>query len=118
MRSAPEDSAALLRLGVARGAGGRLRRGGARVLRRRGARARPREPPPIAFYDLGVAPSRAAISRRARDAFFDAIALAPDDRRAQFNLEWTLRALATRPPPADERQAQEPKEETKPGERG
>jgi hypothetical protein len=34
----------------------------------------------------------------ARDAFFDAIALAPDDKMAKFNLEWTLRALEKAPP--------------------
>jgi len=36
----------------------------------------------------------------ARDAFLEALALDPGDRVTRFNLEWTLNALAGRPPPA------------------
>ncbi len=35
----------------------------------------------------------------ARDAFFDALALAPDDPQARFNLEWALLGLAVQPSP-------------------
>ena len=39
----------------------------------------------------------------ARDAFFEALALAPEDDSARFNLEWTLRALEEEPPPRSAR---------------
>jgi hypothetical protein len=53
-----------------------------------------------AYFDLGVAALERRDLEAARDAFFDAIAVAPGDRTAQFNLEWTLRALASQPPEA------------------
>ena len=34
----------------------------------------------------------------AREAFLDALALDPRDEKARFNLEWTLLAMAERPP--------------------
>ena len=117
VRMAPEDAAALLRLGVARGQAGAFDEA-ERAFFAAAVRARDSATAADAFYDLGVSALARGDLEAARDAFFDGIALAPDDRRAKFNLEWTLRALATRPPPADERQAQEPKEETKPGDEG
>jgi tetratricopeptide (TPR) repeat protein len=53
----------------------------------------------VAYYDLGVTALSRGDLEGARDAFFDALALTPDDERARFNLEWTLRALEVRPPP-------------------
>ncbi len=55
-----------------------------------------------AYYDLGVAALGRGDFARARDAFFDAIALSPRDREAQFNLEWTLRRMAAEPSAAGE----------------
>jgi hypothetical protein len=52
----------------------------------------------IAYYDLGVTALAQGDLATARDAFFDALALAPGDREARFNLEWTLEGLAARPP--------------------
>jgi tetratricopeptide (TPR) repeat protein len=54
----------------------------------------------LAYYHLGVALLAAGELESARAAFFDALALAPDDARARFNAEWTLAALKRRPPPA------------------
>ncbi|MEN8158871.1 MAG: hypothetical protein ABFS41_02230, partial [Myxococcota bacterium] len=59
---------------------------------------------------LGVARLEAGDFAGARDAFFDATALAPGDRDARFNLEWALRALAAEPPPAP-MQSDEPSDE-------
>jgi hypothetical protein len=48
----------------------------------------------------------------ASDAFFDALAQAPGDRQAKFNLEWALRALETQAPspPAEGREGEPPPE--------
>jgi Mg-chelatase subunit ChlD len=54
----------------------------------------------LAYYHLGVAQLTAGRLEHARSAFFDALALAPDDELARFDLEWTLAALKRRPPPA------------------
>jgi Ca-activated chloride channel family protein len=54
----------------------------------------------LAYYDLGVAALAEGEFAAARDAFFDALALAPGDREARFNLEWALAALAEGPPAA------------------
>jgi Ca-activated chloride channel family protein len=76
----------------------------------------------LAYYDLGVSSLARSDLAAARDAFFDSLALAPDDREARFNLEWTLRALAARPPetpsPDARRGAKPPTEEGAPGARG
>ncbi len=53
----------------------------------------------LAYYDLGVTLIASGDLASARDAFFDALALDPDDRHARFNLEWTLRALEVQSPP-------------------
>ena len=52
----------------------------------------------LAYYHLGVAHLAAGELEEARLAFFDALALAPEDAIARFDLEWTLAALARRPP--------------------
>ena len=52
----------------------------------------------IAYHDLGVLALERGDLASAREAFFDALVLVPDDRRTRFNLEWTLRALAEQPP--------------------
>ncbi len=86
-----------------------------------------------AYYDLGVTLVERGDLEGARDAFFDAIALAPGDRTAQFNLEWTLRALASleaggsgedrerddpsRPGREGEVAPESPPDDTEPGER-
>ncbi len=54
----------------------------------------------LAWFDLGVLALARDDLEAARDAFLEAVALAPDDGEALFNLEWTLTALASRPPPA------------------
>jgi len=102
LRDHPGDARALLWLGLARSQRGE----GAEALRAFAAAAASARDPDLAalaYYDLGVAALRADRLETARDAFLDAVALAPDDRRALFNLEWTLEALAERagtPPPA------------------
>jgi tetratricopeptide (TPR) repeat protein len=54
----------------------------------------------LAYYHLGVAQLGAGELEAARTAFFDALALAPEDAHARFDLEWTLAALKRRPPAA------------------
>jgi Ca-activated chloride channel family protein len=54
----------------------------------------------LAYYHLGVAHLAAGELEEARLAFFDALALDPDDAMARFDLEWTLAALARRPLPS------------------
>ena len=54
----------------------------------------------LAYYHLGVAHLAAGELEDARLAFFDALALDPEDAMARFDLEWTLAALARRPPPS------------------
>jgi Ca-activated chloride channel family protein len=54
----------------------------------------------LAYYHLGVAHLAAGELEEARLAFFDALALDPEDATARFDLEWTLAALARRPPPS------------------
>jgi tetratricopeptide (TPR) repeat protein len=54
----------------------------------------------LAYYHLGVAQLAAGDLEAARLAFFDALALDPEDAMARFDLEWTLAALARRPPPS------------------
>ncbi len=99
LRSQPHDPRLLLRLGVARARADRHEEAAIAFLE---AALYSRDPDTaaLAYYDLGVTSLEAGALERARDAFFDALALAPHDRRAQFNLEWTLRALEARPPSA------------------
>jgi len=92
VRALPEEVHWLLRLGLARAESGDGLEA-ARAFEAAAMRARDPSLAALAYYNLGVA----ALDRRdmetARQAFFDAIALDPTDRRAKFNLEWTLRAL-------------------------
>jgi len=117
VRSAPEDAAALLRLGVARGEAGDFEEA-ERAFFAAAVRAREPRAAADAFYDLGVSALARGDLEAARDAFFDGIALAPDDRRAKFNLEWTLRALAMQPPPSGGGEPQESAQEPEPGDDG
>ncbi len=59
----------------------------------------------VAYYDLGVLEAQRRRFDAARDAFLDALALAPDDAQARFNLEWSLRALTQVPAPPEQRRA-------------
>jgi len=117
VRSAPEDAAALLRLGVARGQAGAFEEA-ERAFFAAAVRAREPRAAADAFYDLGVSALARGDLEAARDAFFDGIALAPDDRRAKFNLEWTLRALGAQPPPSGGGEPQESPQEPEPGDEG
>jgi Ca-activated chloride channel family protein len=96
---APEDVRALIALGVARAEAGDPAEAAHALA---AAAVRAREPAEIALasYDLGVALLELGDFAGARDAFFDALAYAPDDRQAKFNLEWALRALAAQSPPS------------------
>ena len=87
----------------------------ARSSPRRCARASPRSPPTPSTISASPL-SRAAISRRARDAFFDAIALAPDDRTRAVQPRVDPARPRDTAAPAAERQAPEPPEKRKPGE--
>jgi Ca-activated chloride channel family protein len=71
----------------------------ARTLLAAALASRERELAALAYYHLGVAQLAAGELEGARTAFFDALALAPDDHAARFDLEWTLAALARQPPP-------------------
>jgi outer membrane biosynthesis protein TonB len=74
-------------------------------------RAREPELVALASYDLGVALLELGDFAGASDAFFDALAHAPGDRQAKFNLEWALRALAKQaPPPPPQPDAEPPPE--------
>jgi len=58
----------------------------------------------LAWYDLGVLYLEIGPLFKARDAFYEALALRPGDDEATFNLEWTLLAIerdASPHPPAD-----------------
>jgi Ca-activated chloride channel family protein len=119
VRETPEDAAALLRLGAARALSG-APEGAKRAFLAAAVRAGDDEIAALAYYDLGVVALEQGDLESARDAFFDAIALAPDDVLAKFNLEWTLRALEAAPslPPAgrDRSGPPGPEEEAAPGE--
>ena len=97
LRTSPGDPRLLVKLGLARfergenAAAARAFAGAAVVAADPGVAA-------IAYYDLGVTALAQGDLETARDAFFDALALAPGDREARFNLEWTLAGLAARPP--------------------
>jgi tetratricopeptide (TPR) repeat protein len=106
LREDPTDPARLIALGVAR-----IERGehlaGVRALEAATRSSSDLDLTALAWYDLGVAALELGDLERARDAFFDALALAPHDREARFNLEWTLDALrsqtlATEAPPEPE----------------
>jgi len=75
------------------------------ALRAAAVGARDRGDAAVAFYDLGVLEVQRKRYEAARDAFLDALALAPDDGEARFNLEWSLRALAQAQPEPEQRRA-------------
>jgi Ca-activated chloride channel family protein len=97
LRARPHDAHLLVRLGLARLEHGE-REAAARAFLAAAVYARDRATASLAYYDLGVTALEQGDLEGARDAFFDALALDPGQRSARFNLEWTLRALARRPP--------------------
>ncbi|MEB2346755.1 MAG: VWA domain-containing protein [Deltaproteobacteria bacterium] len=111
LRKQPADPALLFELGVARAEQGDGP-GAARALRAAALTARDPALAALAWFDLGVLALEERALADARDAFFEALALVPEDPEARFNLEWTLRALAKDPPPAG--QGQEGGEEPEP----
>jgi tetratricopeptide (TPR) repeat protein len=126
LRARPEAADRLVALGVARAREGDLPEA-ERALSAAALRADRAPLAATAYYDLGVAALEGRDFETARDAFFDALALDPDDREAKLNLEWTLRAMQARdaaegggeeperpdasregpPPPSDESRAGE-----------
>lgn len=97
LRRQPNDPLLLLELGRARlGAGQHA--GAARAFLAAAIYAADPATVARAHYSRGVAELERSQLGMARDAFFEALAFDPSDRRARFNLEWTLLALATRPP--------------------
>ena len=116
LRAHPGDARSLLWLGLARAGRGRHDEA-ARAFAAAALSARDPALAGLAYYDLGVTALARGDLEAARDAFFDAVALAPADRRAVYNLEWTLAALAQRPPepppepdPAPQERRPEPRE--------
>jgi Ca-activated chloride channel family protein len=97
LRAHPGEPRALIALGVARADADRLDEAEHALRGAAVGAARP-EDAAVAYYDLGVLALRRERFAEARDAFLDALALAPDDREARFNLEWSVRALASAPP--------------------
>lgn len=97
LREKPGDAGLLVALGVARAESGDPA-GAGYALRAAALNARDPALAALAWYDLGVVALEAREFERARDAFFDALALRPDDQQTRFNLEWTLRALQAEPP--------------------
>jgi Ca-activated chloride channel family protein len=104
LRERPGDAALLVALGVARAERGRHEEA-ALALRAAAIGARDPGDAAVAYYDLGVLEAQRHRFAAARDAFLDALALAPDDAQARFNLEWSLRALTEVPAPPEQRRA-------------
>ncbi len=69
----------------------------------------------LAYYNLGVAALEEGSYDVARDAFFDALALRPGDRRARFNLEWSLAALSAETHKPDSKSSRRLAAEREPG---
>jgi Ca-activated chloride channel family protein len=107
LRTSPGDPRLLVRLGLAR-----LERGenaaAARAFAAAAVVATDPDVAAIAYYDLGITALAQGKLETARDAFFDALALAPGDREARFNLEWTLAGLSARPPSSPPQPASPP----------
>jgi tetratricopeptide (TPR) repeat protein len=97
-RARPGDPQRLIELGVARLERGQ-RDAAARAFLAAALSAQDAEAASIAYFDLGVAALEQGDYPAARAAFLDALALAPKDPRARFNLEWTLEALQQHPAP-------------------
>jgi Ca-activated chloride channel family protein len=118
LRARPADPRLLLLLGVAQARGGDASEA-RHAFRSAALGAGDPHLAALAWYDLGVLALSARELPTARDAFFEALALEPDDARARFDLEWTLRALrAAPPPPATAPGAREPAEGAAPKPRG
>ena len=98
LQQRPGDPELLLQLGIVRAERGRTPEA-RRAFTAAALRARDPELAAVAYHDLGVAALSEGDLEAARDAFLDAIALAPGNRRSIYNLEWTLAALAQDPPP-------------------
>jgi Ca-activated chloride channel family protein len=96
VKGRPDDPLALVAVGIARAEAGDAREA-ERAFLAAALRARDPRAAALAYYDLGVTALGRGDLEGARDAFLDALALAPDDREARFNLEWTLAALAETP---------------------
>ena len=94
----PTDPVTLLDLGVARARAG-LGPEAERAFLAAALYARDPQLASMAYFDLGVTALERGALEAARNAFFDALALAPGDDEARFNLEWTLRALREPPLP-------------------
>jgi Ca-activated chloride channel family protein len=101
VRARPSDPAALIALGAARLERGQ-RAAAARAFFAAAVRARTQAEAAIAYHDLGVAALEDGDLEGARAAFLDALAFAPDDEQARFNLEWTAIALRQGAPPLPE----------------
>jgi tetratricopeptide (TPR) repeat protein len=96
----PQDPHILVGLGLARARAG-LGSEASRAFLTAALYARDPALASLAYFDLGVTALGRGELEAARDAFFDALALAPADDEARFNLEWALRALReVVPPPA------------------
>ena len=93
----PRDTGLLIELGIERLASGR-HDAARRAFLAAAVTASDPSLAALAYYDLGVAALEDGDLEDARDAFFDALALAPHDREARFNLELTLEALPRDPP--------------------
>jgi Ca-activated chloride channel homolog len=106
LRERPGDTRLLVALGVARAEQGRSEEAGF-ALRAAALGAREARDAAVAYYDLGVLEVRRQRYAAARDAFLDALALAPDDLEARFNLEWSLLALARTEAEPEQRRADE-----------
>jgi len=100
VRARPHDAGALVALGVARADAGDAEEA-ARAFFAAAAGADDPELAALAYYDLGVAELALGRWAAASQAFYDALALQPEDLEAKFNLEWSLRALRDTAPPAD-----------------
>ena len=111
LRERPGDARLLVALGVARAGQGREEEA-ALALRAAAVGARDPGDAAVAYYDLGVLEVQRKRYEAARDAFLDALALAPEDGEARFNLEWSLRALAQAQPEPEQRRADDAAAET------
>lgn len=109
---APGDPRTLLRLGLARARAG-LGPEAERAFLAAALLARDPALASLAYFDLGVSALERGELEVARDAFFDALALAPRDEEARFNLEWTLGALREEvPPPAGKSKFEQTQDKT------
>jgi Ca-activated chloride channel family protein len=100
VRARPRDAGALIALGMARAEADDAEEA-TRAFFAAAAGADDPELAALAYYDLGVAELVLGRWAAASQAFYDALALRPDDLEAKFNLEWALRALRDASPPPD-----------------